>query len=247
MVAWVVAFLCLFAAYQAPEGIGQRLLGRFDVQAGLLIAFFGVAWLVARGLGRSFSRAYGLERRAGVFTLTLVLFAVALLAKRMAAVAGIAAGVYVRDAPSVASQAALLPGLAAGLLTTFLPSIAEDLVTRGLWLRGPLARSGALTVIAVTTVVYVGNHVFRLALGPTEWGMLAAFGIAYGAAAVRADSLWAAVGLHWGWNYANVLESALWPASATSPNAGRLVSGLAHLTMAALAWWIIPRLRPARP
>ncbi len=59
-----VAFAILFVAYQAPEGVGSRLLGSFAVQAVLMLAFLPIAYAVGRWLGRGFD-AFALFRHPG--------------------------------------------------------------------------------------------------------------------------------------------------------------------------------------
>ncbi|RYZ11174.1 MAG: CPBP family intramembrane metalloprotease [Alphaproteobacteria bacterium] len=131
--------------------------------------------------------------------------ALAFIAKAAALVAGFQIGAYSSFAVSpptdisVASIAILL-----ALISTFIPSIAEDILTRGLWWRATPWMTGAAFIL-ITSVIYVLNHIFRLAEGPAEWIRLFCFGIAYAAAMARFRTLWAAVGLHWGWNLANTL------------------------------------------
>src|SRR5581483_5222438 len=86
----------------------------------------------------------------------------------------------------------------------------------------------------ISSAIYVGNHIFRLALGPLEWLMLFAFGCAYAAALIRSGSLWAAVALHWGWNFANAIENRIVDVTLVSANGGRLLSAAAHVALLGL-------------
>ena len=56
-------------------------------------------------------------------------------------------------------------------------------------------------------------------------------GLAYAAACWRWRSLWAAVGLHWGWNLANALSGAVWPVEWADETAMRLAAALVHLAI----------------
>ena len=151
----------------------------------------------------------------------------AVLAKAAALAAGAATGVYVLAGVrpvGVATQAFVA-------VATFVPSIAEDLVTRGFWMRVPAIGWRPAAFVAFTTAVYVANHVHRIALGPAEWAMLAAYGLAYGTAAWRARTLWAAVALHWGWNFGGELAAAAMPMEILDPSLSRALSGGAHLLL----------------
>jgi membrane protease YdiL (CAAX protease family) len=88
--------------------------------------------------------------------------------------------------------------------------------------------------VLVSSVIYVVNHIYRLGLGPGEWTMLFAFGLAYALAATRFNSLWPAVGLHWGWNYGNLVVEAIRPIEAIDTTGARALSIGAHLLMAGL-------------
>jgi hypothetical protein len=227
------AFAVLFSVYQLPEGLGDHLLHSFPVKAALMLLFLPVAWAVGRGLGWGGFRAYALELRPGWWRALLVLFAVAVLAKAAAMVAGVAAGAaLVSWEPG--PPGALLPAIPFGLLATFVPSIAEDIVTRGFWYRAVPVRWSGTGFVLATSLIYVLNHVYRLGKGPLEWLLLGCFGVAYAAAAWRARSLWGAVGLHWGWNFGNALADAVTRTEAVAPARGSLISAGTHLLLAGL-------------
>ncbi|MBJ6762212.1 CPBP family intramembrane metalloprotease [Myxococcaceae bacterium JPH2] len=201
--AWVaLAFLVLFAAYEAPEGLGGRLLGNATLAAVLMVSFHAVAWGVGRGLGyRNGFHAYALEWRPRAL---LPALAGMLVLKPLSLFVGAALG-WVRIQPLASPpQASTVAVAALGLLvTTFVPSLAEDIVARGFWLRAwPVAGRGVGYVL-FSAACFVLTHVYRLGKGPMEWLMLFSLGLAFAAAAARTGSLWGAVGLHWGWNLAN--------------------------------------------
>jgi membrane protease YdiL (CAAX protease family) len=77
------------------------------------------------------------------------------------------------------------------------------------------------------------NHIYRLANGPAEWAMLFAFGLAYAAALYRTRNLWAAVGLHWGWNYAGKLADQVASVDVLVPISW-MVSTATHLVLLAV-------------
>jgi membrane protease YdiL (CAAX protease family) len=243
----VAAFLILFLLYQSAEGVGGRLLQNFAVQASLMTLALLAAWPVGRWLlqGRGY-RAYALEPRRDLALLLGGALLLAFAAKAAALALGLGLGIY-RLAP--AQPAAPAAATAAGtvlflMLSTFIPSLAEDILTRGFWYRFGPWRSGARFLV-LSSAVYVTNHIYRLDKGPVEWLTLFAFGLAYAAALLRTGSLWAALGLHWGWNLANALLDSFTAIDTANPAAAPALSLAAHLTLAAaiLAW---PTPRPPR-
>jgi membrane protease YdiL (CAAX protease family) len=225
-----LCFLLLLACYQAAEGIGMRFLNSPFWQGVLMVAVLPLALILGAALLTGPLRAYALERRAGAGAWLLRMFAMALLGKFIAIAIGLGSGIYALEMRGVALSAA---AIAMALLVTFVPSIAEDLLTRGLWFRhGPLRALGGGGFVALSTVVYVLNHVYRLADGPLAWLMLACFGAAYAFALVRSGTLWAAVGLHWGWNAANALVDIFVEVNVLRAGAALLLSAAAHLALA---------------
>ena len=225
--AWA-AFLVLFLAYQAPEGIGIHLLGRPAVQAVLLLLFFPVAWGVARARGYWGFEAYAMERAprwAPTLGATLLL---ALAVKAVAVAVGLRLGVYAVEAEAPASGDLLLALLGIAF-TTVWPSVAEDIVTRGFWARQVPALGRGVGFVLATSALYVLNHVYRLHEGPLEWLMLFAFGLAYATALVRTGTLWAAIGLHWGWNIAAFATTDVFGVVTERPLVGPILSAAAHL------------------
>jgi membrane protease YdiL (CAAX protease family) len=78
---------------------------------------------------------------------------------------------------------------------------------------------------------YVLNHTYRLKNGPAEWAMLFCFGLACAAALYYSRSLWPAVGLHWGWNFAGKLGDSVAGVDLVQPMLGPALSALAHLAL----------------
>jgi membrane protease YdiL (CAAX protease family) len=230
----ICGFVLLLLLYQSAEGLGDRWLHSFAVQAGLMLLALFTAWPVAHALGwpgRRWLEAYALEPRQRAPTLLLlgVLLAVAL--KFVAIAAGLHWSIY-RDAGPAAPPMAMLTGLPWMLLATFVPSVTEDILTRGYLYRaaGFAWRKGATFVLA-SSALYVLNHVYRLHLGPREWLLLFAYGVVCATALWRTGSLWSAVGLHWGWNLGNELASSLFPTQTMDANGAALLSIGAHAIM----------------
>jgi uncharacterized protein len=240
-------FLILFTAYQLPEGLGMRVLHSFPVLATLMILFLPVAWLCGRALGFAGFDAWYLGRTGGWPMLLGACFALAVTAKVCALAAGSALGVY-HVAGAGADAAAWLLAALAVVPETFFPSIAEDIVTRGFVMRAFPSLRARWLFIPVSALIFVLNHIYRLASGPAEWAMLFAFGLAYAAALWYSGSLWAALGLHWGWNYAGKLADRLASVDALVNNSW-LLSASTHLVLLAVVALLIPRFRapPSQP
>jgi membrane protease YdiL (CAAX protease family) len=231
--AWrlALAFAILFVLYQLPEGLGQRLLDSFPAVVVLTLMFLPAAWLLGRWLGFRGLDAWYLGLRPGWGRLIAAAFAFALLAKAAALAAGAAGGVYRIGIDPALTAAAVLTAAANLLPYTFLPSIAEDIVTRGFLMRALPALSRRPVFIAASALLYVLNHIYRLHNGPAEWAMLFCFGLAYAGALYYSRSLWPALGLHWGWNFAGALGDRVAGVDLLAPVLGPAVSSLAHLAM----------------
>jgi membrane protease YdiL (CAAX protease family) len=231
--AWrmALAFVILFVLYQLPEGLGQRILHSFPAVVVLVALFLPAAWLLGRWLGFRGLDAWYLGLRPGWALLLAAAFATALLAKAAALTAGADGGVsHIGVAPAL-TAATVLAAAAELLPYTFLPSIAEDIVTRGFLMRALPALSRRPVFIAASALLYVLNHIYRLQNGPAEWAMLFCFGLAYAAALYFSRSLWPALGLHWGWNFAGQLGDRVAGVDLLEPALGPVVSSLAHLAL----------------
>jgi membrane protease YdiL (CAAX protease family) len=237
-----VAFAVLFVAYQLPEGLGQHVLHSLAVQGTLMVAFLPIAWAVGRWLGFRGFDAYALEWQRGSLWLLVVPFAAAVAVKAIALGLGGKLGIYAADPAHAQPFSPALLGFA--LLATFFPSIAEDILTRGFFFRAAPLRTKAVGFVVISSAIYVLNHVYRLANGPREWLMLFCYGLAYAAALARTGSLWAAVGLHWGANFAGTLLPDLIGLTVQKPAQSPLLSAASHLVLLVL---VVPLLaRPQR-
>jgi uncharacterized protein len=232
----VAAFVVLFVLYQAAEGVGGRLLHNFAVQAALMVACVLAAWPLSRWLGHRGYGAWALEVSPRALAWLAGGLLIAMLAKFAALWFGTRTGIYVA-APGATPQPAaqLLAALPMLLLSTFVPSIAEDILTRGFWYRAAgIAWQRGAAFVAFSAAMYALNHIYRLGNGPLEWLTLACFGVSCATALWRTGTLWAAVGLHWGWNLANAIADSVWPLDIAAPGQAPLLSAAMHLLMAVL-------------
>jgi hypothetical protein len=225
----------LFFFYQMPEGVGNSML---------LLLFPFAAWWGSRSLGFSGMRAWYLDARPGWLRLLALGLVLAIAAKFAAVAIGARTGVYTFSWMEAPSGTALAGGLAFLLFSTFIASTAEDIVTRGLVLRAFPALGRHWSFIAVSAALFVLNHVYRLHKGPVEWLTIFCFGLAYAAALYRTRTLWAAVGLHWGWNLANGLLDIFSRSDVAQPAIAPFYSCAAHLVLLACA---LVFMRPSVP
>ena len=231
-----IAFLILFTLYQSAEGIGARLLHSAIVQDAFMISAVAAAWPVGRWLlrWRGYA-AYALEWQRGAPLWLSAGLTLSLLGKAAAIGVGLQIGAYVETAGPTPPLTIGTIGLL--LVGTLIASIAEDILTRGFWWRVRPIAAGVGRFVIASSLIYLLNHVFRLSKGPGEWFMLICLGIAYATALARTNSLWAPVGLHWGWNLANGLVDGLVSLDA-NPALTPYLSGVTNLAMTLIILWL---------
>lgn len=83
---------------------------------------------------------------------------------------------------------------------TFLPSIAEDIITRGYLLTLFGKRWSKAMFIIISSLFYVLNHIYKLALPNESLLYLFITGISLAIPLTLTNSLWYSVGLHWACN-----------------------------------------------
>jgi len=236
-----ISFAVVFALYQSAEGIGGRLLHNGAVSAVLMLAAFLSAWPLSMWLGYKGFGAYGLSLRRDAGRILLAGLLLMMCVRLAAVFVGVAAGAHsLAPLPSVPSGLALAGVLVGAAITTFVPSVTEDILTRGFWLEAAKWKWPGLAYVLATSTIYVLNHLYRLGEGPVEWLRLFCFGLAYATAAWKYKTLWAAVGLHWGWNLTNALLDSFVDLNATQPQTTALLSAGAHLVVAVIVL-LVPR------
>lgn len=224
--------IVLFIAYQLPEALQIYPL---------MVLVLPLAWLCSRALGFRGLQAWYLDARPGWGMLLVSGLALACACKLAALLAGAWLGVYSIRWTGSATAGAFVLMFAWQAFETFIPSISEDILTRGL-VRRAFPRIGAKWLfVPLAAAVFVLNHIYRLHKGPAEWLMLFVFGAAYAAALYRTDSLWAAVGVHWGWNFTNAIADQLADVSVLRAEVAPYLSICAHLVMLAGVLVLLPR------
>jgi uncharacterized protein len=231
----VVAFVTLLALYQAAEGVGGHILNSGLAANLFMLSSVAAAPFLSSWLGWGRLGAYALDLKRGAFTIVLAGLIAAAIAKAVALGVGASFGFYTFGAAAAPPPlSAAMFAIAVAMIVTAVPSIAEDILTRGFWLRGAEIKWSGPAFILVSSAIYLLNHVYRLSEGSIEWLRLFAFGLAYAAAAWRWQTLWAAFGLHWGWNLSNALLDAFVRVDAASAQQTALISAAAHLLLSLL-------------
>jgi membrane protease YdiL (CAAX protease family) len=233
------AFAILFVVYQSAEGIGDKLLHSFAVQAVLMVAAVLVAWPLGRWLGYRGYDAWGLDLRPRSFALLAALMLLAIGAKATALLAGAAIGVYTIAPATMPGPGAATGALALMLVSTFFPSVAEDMLTRGFFLRAANRGFSGPGFVLLTAAVFAANHIYRYDWGWSEQARLFVEGCAYAAAAWRWRTLWGAVALHWGYNFAGLLFDPLVTAADAS-DAGRWLTVGVHVVILVIVLLVPP-------
>ncbi|HJV41210.1 CPBP family intramembrane glutamic endopeptidase [Caulobacter sp.] len=225
----LAGFALLFAVYQTAEGLQTVFAPGDPLGPVLMVASVLIAWPVGRWLGWRGYDAFGLDASPASLPLLWGGMLLALLAKLASLSAGVGAGLIV---PSASPPAGLtLATVALGALMTFVPSVAEDIITRGFLLRALPVRLGFWAYVLGSAALFTANHVWRFDWGVSEQVRLFCCGLAYGAAAWRWRTLWGAVALHWGWNFANALAGASIPLEVRDAVEGRYLSAAVHLAL----------------
>lgn len=231
------AFIIMFAVYQTSVGLQTVYAPTSPIGPSLMVVALLLAWPLGRWLGWQGYDAYGLDLRRRSLALLgagMILSSLAFLASRLL---GSAMGIY---SPNDGMAAVSVGFLAFAIVSTFIPSVAEDILTRGFLLQTVPAEFTAISYVVGSALLYTLNHVWRFDWGLSEQVRLLCLGLAYGAAAWRWRSLWAAVALHWGWNLANVLAGEVIPSDTLSIDAARYLSAAVNLALLGIVL-LLPR------
>jgi membrane protease YdiL (CAAX protease family) len=234
------AFLLVWLPYIAATGL-QEGLGRSDAAGPVLMALaLLLCWPAARLIGGRDPFALRLDRRVLLLFVTALAIGISLQAARL--LVGSSSGALTIEL--FAGPGLTLAIVATAAITTFVPSLAEDILTRGFPLFAAKPRIGSLLLLAgLSALIYTLNHLWRLSWGWPEQARLFAMGLAYALAALRFRTLWAAVGLHWGWNLALAMTPAAMKVEQVDQDADRLLGAALHLAVAAVLWLQLRRAR----
>ena len=197
MLKILAGFAILFTCYHAAE---YMMLFQNSPVGFLLLSifFFAVAWLVAKWHGMSGLSAWGivLEKKAwkqlalgllaGGIVYTLYFFtSLRLDIERIKEIPP--AGIFI-------SQFCLFT------FGTFFSSLSEDVFIRGYLYKFLNGKINSYSLVALSSVVYLLNHIYRLTEGPGFWIYILIIGVFLMLALVRTGNIWLTLGLHWSGN-----------------------------------------------
>ena len=193
----IAGFIILFCCYHAAE---YMMLFKNSATGFLLLSFvfFIVAWLVAKWQGLEGLAAWGMViERKGLKQLGLGLLA-----------GGIVYGIYfltslaldidrIKEVPPLGTFISQFLLFALG---TFFSSLSEDVLVRGYLYRFLNGKINPYNLIALSSLVYVLNHIYRLGEGSGFWLYILIIGVFLMLAMVRTGNIWLTLGLHWAGN-----------------------------------------------
>jgi membrane protease YdiL (CAAX protease family) len=227
----LLAVLIVWLPYIVSTGLQERLGLDGPFGPALMLFALLMCWPAARIIGGRDPFALRPDRRLAA------LFAVSLAAGMAVQLVhwGVGARLGLLTVGKAAGDGLSAALLAMALVTTFVPSMAEDILTRGMPLFAFRWQSLAAPILVVlSAVIYTANHLWRFDWGLAEQVRLFAMGLAFAAAALRSNSLWPAIGLHWGGNLASALAAPLVDISPVEVTGDRLFSALLYLIVALL-------------
>lgn len=191
-------YLAIFLFYQIAEANGQDILSippkplstfilfiLTIVVVAVVVRLLGVKGLAALGLG--FEPNWWKYYAGGVLLGTAVLAVLERI------------GIYfqIREVSGFHFNAAnLIRHFLWILFANFPAAAAEDLLTRG-YVFHFMREQPLVTFVAISTLLYVFNHVIRLVTKPiTDWFYLPFIGVTLAYTLARTGSLWLVIGLH---------------------------------------------------
>ena len=193
----IAGFIILFCCYHAAE---YMMLFKNSSDGFLLLSFvfFIVAWLVAKWQGLEGLSAWGIvANRKAWKQLGMGLLA-----------GGIVYGVYfltslaldIDRIKEVPPPGAFISQFLLFTLGTFFSSLSEDVFIRGYLYRYLHGKIHPYSLIALSSLVYLLNHIYRLGDGPGFWFYIFIIGVFLMLAMVRTGNIWLTLGLHWAGN-----------------------------------------------
>ena len=190
----IIGFVLLFSLYHAAEYFvlfTYSPIGFLSFQ----IAFFLVAWLLAKWQGLNGLAAWRLDTKKGWFkNLLLGMFMGLILYGGAFAVSLWLKSEQIIQVPSFS---AIWPQLALFGIGTFFSSFSEDVLTRGYVYKHMASKTSALTFVLISSTIYVLNHIYRLGDGVETLIYLFLLGVLFAIPLLFTKRLWLTGGMHW--------------------------------------------------
>lgn len=198
-----LGFMILFAAYHTSEIIGNNPI--FILCSFLF--FFIAAQIVSKLLGEKGISAFGLQRNKNASRYLFTGYLLGILFYGGSVIVSVISGkIYFDGFFSIKQLILPLLGI---ILITFLSSASEDILTRGYVFKYLPRKLSSATLVGISSVIYVLNHIWRIDDGYTQWIMLFLMGLTYAIPFAITGSLWFTIGCHWGWNTVSLFKSQI--------------------------------------
>lgn len=193
----ISGFILLFFLYHAAE----YMIVFKNSPTGFLgfqFLFFLTAWLVAKWQTGKGLSAWGLGLRKHFLQQLLIGILIGIVLYGLYFFISIRCGAEkIVSAPSLNQ---VLSPFFLFVFGNFFSSFSEDILTRGYVYQHSYRKLSGTTIVLLSALVYLLNHIYRLSDGPQAWIYLFALGIFYVLPLIISKRLWFTGGMHWSGN-----------------------------------------------
>lgn len=223
----IAGFLILFCIYHSAE---YMILNRNNALAflGISVAFFVAAFFISRWQGLPGLSAVGIIfKKPAKFHFIIGLGVGFILNALLVACLGLTDIEAISFIPSTKEFI-----LQASILTfgTFFSSLTEDILTRGYLFAQLERKAGKITLILVSAIVYVFNHIHRLD-EPIYLVYLFVMGVQLMIPLVILRNIWYTLGVHWAGNIVYHLANTVMHSTAGSNQFPSMLVAIGFLSM----------------
>jgi len=239
----VLGFMALFACYHAAE---YMMLFQNSPTGflGLSIVFFVVAWLLAKWQGLPGLTAWGMIFEKKAWDQLGTGLAVGIIVYILFTLSSFALDIdRIKEIPPASVFISQFLLFAFG---TFFSSLSEDVLTRGYLYRFFTGKMNGYVLIGLSSLVYLGNHIHRLAEGPAFWSYILIIGIFLMLAMVRTGTIWLTLGLHWAGNIVyHTTHSVMHTVNGHGKFSGQVLYLIFLVALVPITWLITRKEKPA--
>lgn len=228
-------------------------LGRWDSYGGfaawlaLTPVFFAGAHYISKWSGFGGLSGLGLSLRRRWIGVLAVGFAFGALMVGLRTAAEVVAGSA--TVQGIRPWDDMLGLLLQSLINFVFVAFSEEIVDRGYLVRALSDRLSPAWVAILTSLLFAGSHFLKQSFSVSYLIHLTVAGLVYWAAVYATDSLWLAIGLHWGWDVFGINQGVFLvrqPVAATPP-AVQVFDLVLHVLVLVALLALRPRLRRRIP
>lgn len=193
----LAGFIVLFCLYHAAEYmiIFKNSAAGF---LGFQFLFFCSAWCIAKIQFKQGMKAWGLGTGKFFFWHLAVGMLMGIVLYGLTF--GISVFTGAEKIISIPSWKAIAAPLGLFIFGNFFSSVSEDILTRGYLYKHFIAKWSGGVLVIISAVVYLLNHIYRLADGIETYTYLLMLGILFIIPVIRTQQLWFTSGMHWAGN-----------------------------------------------